>query len=121
MSPILRALIGILVGWVIFAITAVALFRIADQDPHTWPGWSFAVGSTLYGMFFAALAGSILAIIAREKANQAAIILAILIALSALASISMIPAGGKPWSAIATAVFMAPMIYFGARFQQSRR
>lgn len=121
MSPVLRAIAGIVVGWVIFAFSAIFLFRITDKDPHTWPGWSYAVGSVLYGMLFATVAGWILAMIAKEKANQAAIILAVLIALSALASITMLRSGGSYWSPIATAILMAPMIVFGARFQQSKR
>ena len=120
MSSLLRALLGIIVGWLIFAMSAIGLFRISDQDPHVWPGWSFAVGSVLYGMFFAAVAGFALAIVAREKAIQAATILAVLIALTALSSIALVSKGGTPWSPVATAVFMAPMIYFGARFQRSK-
>jgi hypothetical protein len=120
-SSLLRALLGIIVGWAIFAMSAIGLFRFTNQDPHVWPGWSFAIGSILYGMLFAAIAGFALAIIAREKANQAAIILAVLIALTALSSIAFVSKSGTPWSAISTAVFMAPMIYFGARFQRSKR
>ena len=121
MSPVLRALVGIIVGWAIFAFSAVLLFRITDKDPHTWPGWSYAVGSILYGMLFAAVAGWVLAIIAKEKATQAAIILAVLIAVVALSSTTMVRAGGSYWSPIATALLMAPMIVFGAKFQQSKR
>lgn len=121
MNSVLRPILGMIVGWLIFAVAAVALVRITDQDPHTWPGWSFVVGSTLYGMFFAALAGWILALISREKATVAATILAVLIALSALAAMSTVRPGGSHWSQLATAIFIAPMIYVGARFQRSRR
>jgi hypothetical protein len=108
-----RTLLSVFAGYAIFVISAIVLFRVSGQDPHLEASTQFVIGSTLYGMFFAALAGYIATKLAKGVSPVPAIALCAIIAFLGGITLIMRPAGGPRWSQLATLVFIAPMALAG--------
>jgi len=109
----MRTFLAIVLGYLVFAISAVALFQIARVDPHVQPGAGFMIGSTLYGVCFAAAGGYIASRVAAKKELLNACAVAGVIAVLAAVSIVAQPGIPSHWSQIAAIVLMAPSAVFG--------
>ncbi|HEY7789002.1 MAG TPA: hypothetical protein VIC33_00670 [Vicinamibacterales bacterium] len=128
MMPSLRTLAAIVGGYLVFALSAVALFHLTGRDPHApQPLW-FELFATVYGMCFAALGGFIAARAARDRPLRAVSGVAILLALGALVSLIANPGAGATWSQWAALILMAPSVYlglalhrYGGKFRHSNR
>jgi putative membrane protein (TIGR04086 family) len=117
----LRIAVGGVVGYVVFAVLAVALFVITGRDAHAPQETSFMVLSTVYGMACAFLGGYVAARIAGQREGVAGAVVATVIALGALASIPSVPKGIVPWSQICALVFMAPCALLGGMVRRGQR
>lgn len=53
----MRVVSGVILGYLVFGLSAFALFRITNHDPHAPASTSFEIGSIVYGILFALLAG----------------------------------------------------------------
>ena len=111
---IMRSVGSVIVGYLVFAVSAVALFAITGRDAHAEaPVW-FMVGSTLYGMLFAAVGGGYIAArLAAASPVGHALAITVIIALGTLVSIFTRPAGGTIWSQLAALFLMAPSATLG--------
>jgi Na+-translocating ferredoxin:NAD+ oxidoreductase RnfD subunit len=116
----MRSFLSIVAGYLVFAITAVLLFRISGVDPHQSPAIGFIIGSIVYGVFFAGLGGYVTASIARQKELAHALVVAVIIALIAIVSIILAPKEGVLWSELATLLLSAPAAWIGG-YLKSRR
>lgn len=121
----MRSFLAAVAGYLVFGVSAVAMFQISGVDPHQQPGVGFMVGSTIYGVVFAIAGGYVsAAIVARKQLMHAGIVAAI-IAVLALISIFAQPGLPTYWSQIAAIVFMTPSAVFGgwlrARQVKSRK
>jgi hypothetical protein len=99
------------VGYAIFAASAVMLFSAANRQPHEPAPIAFIIGSTLFGMLFAGIGGFLAAFIGGRR--DTAIAITVLIAMGAL--ISICGDTGSHWSPITALVFMSPMAALGGR------
>ena len=108
----MRALLSIFAGYAIFVVSAVLLFKVTGEQPDAQASTGFMVGSTLYGMFFAALGGYAATVLARGVSPVPAIALCLLIAVLGGIALIMRPDGTR-WSQIATVLVMAPMALLG--------
>ena len=84
-----RSVMSITIGYLIFGLSAGLLFGLSGRDPHAVPSLLFAIGSIVYGVVFAALAGFAAASLARKKQVLHAGILASIIAAIALLSLAI--------------------------------
>jgi hypothetical protein len=48
----LRSVAGVVAGYVLFAVSAVALFQATGRNPHAPQGPGFVLLSAVYGMVF---------------------------------------------------------------------
>jgi hypothetical protein len=111
----LRAVAAVVGGYLIFALSAVALFHLSGRDPHApQPSWFVAV-TVAYGMAFAALGGGFAARVAHTRALLHAGCVAAILALGAGISLVASPGAGATWSQWAALVLMAPSAYLGGR------
>lgn len=95
---VIRSLVAVLGGYLIFALSAVALFKLAGRAPHApQPIWFMAV-SVACGMVFAALAGAV----------------------GATVSLILSPREGSTWSQWSALLLMAPSAWLGGRLEASR-
>ncbi len=106
----LRTIAGVIVGYLIFGVSAAVLFQATGQEPHAAATTKFMVGSIIYGIAFGFVGGLVAAIIARRR--EAALAVAIIIAAGAI--VSMVARAREPkWSSIAALVLMAPAAGLG--------
>ncbi len=110
---IARRILGVVVGYVIFAASAVLLFRLSGHDPHAQQSVSFMVGSVLYGMVFAALGGYASAALGGGNARVQGGVVGIIIALGATMSMLAGPNAGPMWSRLGALFLMAPSAAVG--------
>ncbi len=113
-----RLILGVIVGYFVFAISAVLLFRLSHQETYAAATPVFMVGGIIYGVFFGMLAGYVAAALARQP--SAAVAVAIIIVLGAVVSFTMRPAGAASWSQLAAVLFMAPAALVGGTLRARR-
>ncbi len=106
--PILRSILAVLAGYALFAASAVVLFRISGQDPHSSDSVGFMIVSFGYGFFFATLAGFVAALIAGRYEIEHSLAVAALIAAAGAASLLMRSSLGVVWIQLAALLVMAP-------------
>jgi len=117
-----RSVIAVAVGCVVFSASALALFRISGQDPHSPADVSFMAASVAYGIFFAALAGFLAAWLAKRWEFEHSLAVACLIAVGGAISLLTRPAQGAMWTQLAALLVMAPSAMLGGymRLRQIR-
>jgi hypothetical protein len=112
-TRVLRTLGAVIGGYLIFALSAVALFQLTGRDPHApQPLW-FIVASVAYGMAFAGLGGVVAARLAPTRSLLHAGSVAVVLALGATVSLVTSPGAGATWSQWAALALMAPSAYLG--------
>jgi RsiW-degrading membrane proteinase PrsW (M82 family) len=112
---IVRSVVAVLIGYVVFAGSAVLLFNITKRDPHSPQNLGFIVFAAVYGMFFAGLGGLLADRIAPKKGTVHAAFVSLLIALGAAVSLLAAPGAGSTWSQWAALVLMAPSAWAAAK------
>ncbi len=101
----MKTIAGIILGYLVFALTAFALFRVTQQNPHAPAPMGFEITAIVYGVFFAFLAGYWGTAIAGRSDMWVAIVIAVVMAAGAIASMVQVGVGWSPLSAL---VLMVP-------------
>lgn len=114
---ILRSMLAIILGYAIFGVAAQLLFKLTGRDPHNPASFLFMLLATLYGAFFALVAGFAAGCIAGQRPLIHAISISTLLLFGA--GISLILGSGSAWTMISTVVVSIPMTLVGA-FAYSR-
>jgi peptidoglycan/LPS O-acetylase OafA/YrhL len=106
---IVRSVAAVLLGYLVFALSAVALFHVSGRDPYAPASTVFMVLTTLYGMVFAGLSGFLAAWISKrwkfEHAFAVACLIAVVGAISAFATLGH----GSLWTQVVAVLIIAPM------------
>src|SRR5579872_900648 len=113
MNPMVKMVLGVLTGDVIFAGSAALLFYFSQVDPHAPAAPSFMLFSILYGIAFALLAGFVAGKISGRPDLITGVLLAAIIALPAAITLIGRPGQGAIWSQAAALVLMAPAALIG--------
>lgn len=109
----IRSILAVIIGYLIFAVSAVLLFSLSGRDSHdVVPMW-FLLISIVYGAFFAALGGYITATITPLNKFRHAAILSIVIGTGAWVSLLSRPGKGAIWSQLSALLAMAPAAMIG--------
>ena len=101
----LRMMSGIILGYLVFALSAFALFRVTHHGPHVPASIGFEISAIAYGMFFAFLAGYWGTGIGGRGDMLVSSVIAAIMLIGAIASIA---ARGMGWSPFAAIIFMVP-------------
>ena len=109
----LRSVTGVIAGYLLFAVSAFALFRVSGRDPHQEQDLTFAVVSVLWGMGFAFAGGYASGAIAGRRPRLHGGVVALILVLGATASLLAQPGKGSRWSQAAAIVLMAPAALVG--------
>lgn len=111
---ILKAIVGAICGYLIFAVTGVALGQLTGRNLHAdQPLWFMAI-TTVYGMLFAGL-GALLASKVAPHRNWSVLLMTALLVAGATASLLTSPAADARWSQCAALLFMAPSALIAPR------
>ena len=117
----MRTVIAVVIGYVLFALSAVVLFQVAHRDSHAATTIAFGIAAIVYGMAFAACAGLVADRIARRSDLWAPRMVAALIALGAMISLLATWRQGAHWSQWTVIFLMAPAAMLGGRASRARR
>ena len=100
-----RRILGVIVGYVIFAVAAVLLFQLTRRNPHAAQPMVFMAVSVAYGIVFAMIGGYVSAALGGGSPRVQGAAVAFVIALGATVSMPLargpVPCGrGSPrwWS-----------------------
>lgn len=120
---ILRHVVAVLVGYLLFAGASVALFALSHRDAHARQDWVFVAFSIVYGLIAAILAGYLASVIGGDRRLRHARTLALAIAAVAIVSMLSRPGQGALWSQLASLFLFAPSVLLGGwlRAVQSAR
>ena len=117
---LIRAIFGALCGYLIFALTGVALGVLSGRNLHAaQPLWfvAFVAG---YGVFFAGLGGLVASRIAPHR-GWAVVGVTCLLALGAAGSLVTSPPADARWSQWSAILLMAPSAYLMPRLVDRAR
>lgn len=118
-----QKILGVIVGYAIFATTSLVLFKLSGQNPHADPTVSFVIVTIIYGGIFSFIAGFIAQLIARTKNLNVNYILAFILAfiLAGFAAFSFFKSSGNHWTQLTAILVFAPVSILGGLFFLRRR
>ena len=118
---IARTILGILLGDIIFVGGSALLFYAAKVDPHALAPTRFIVVSSLAGIVMALAGGFVAGWIGRRVDLVCGIILAIIIAGGAIASMISRLGEGAIWPQLTTLLLMSPSALAGDWLRMRKR
>ncbi|PYP78083.1 MAG: hypothetical protein DMD35_12275 [Gemmatimonadetes bacterium] len=113
MLAILRSVVAVLVGYVAFAASAYAVFRLSGHAAHAPASVSFMLLTIACGVIFAALGGYVAGWLAGRRPLAHAVAMAALLLAGAAASLVSTLGHGAIWSQVAAIMLMAPSAVLG--------
>lgn len=111
MINVLRNIGGVIVGYLIFAVSAVSLFSIAGIDPHADAGLETMTMVILFGAAFAFVSGYVAKLLVSTKTMTANFVLAFIMA--GFAAFSLFMSSGSHYTQVAAMFAFAPMSLIG--------
>ena len=108
-----RSVIAVIVGYLIFALSAFAFFQISGQSPHRAAPVPIMIGSIAFGTVFALLGGYVAARLAQRRPLAHGFAVAAVLALGAAISLFSTLGKGAVWSQVAALALMAPCAILG--------
>ena len=116
----LRSVGSVILGYLVFAVSAFAFFQISGQAPHASAPLSIMLGSILVGVVFAFIGGYLAAALAGRKPAAHGLAVAVILALGATVSLASTIGHGAIWSQFAALVLMAPSAAVGGLVRARR-
>src|SRR5260221_9702024 len=111
----LRSVAAVLMGYLLFAFSAVALFVLTGHDPHAPAGTGFMAITILYGIFFSILGGFVAAAVAgagKYEIEHAFAVATLIAAIGAASYIAEAP-GESKWTQLSAVLIIAPAALIG--------
>jgi hypothetical protein len=115
---ILRSIVGVVSGYVVFAASGFAVFHITGQPPHGAASVPFMVGFVVYGIAFALFGGYLSGWIAGRWPVTNAVAMAAILALGATVSLVATIGKGAIWTQICALALMTPAAVAGGLLRQ---
>jgi hypothetical protein len=111
----LRSVAAVLMGYLLFAVSAFAFFRLTGHDPHAPAAASFMVLSVVFGLFFSVLGGYVAALVggAGKYEIEHSFAVATLIAAIGAASFIAESRAESGWTQLSAILIVAPAAILG--------
>lgn len=109
----LRSVSGVVVGYLVFAIPAILLFRVTGRDPHAPATVAFALLSIVFGTVVAFAGGYVAGVIGKKAPIWHSAAVGIVLALVAVVSMVLQRGQGALWTQVAAILVMAPSAALG--------
>ncbi len=113
-----RNIAAVIVGYLIFAVSAVMLFNLSGIDPHAETGLMTKFGVVVFGCVFSFIGGYVAKLIAAANTLTVNIVLAVLMA--AFAAFSFFKSPGEHYTQIAAIFLFAPASILGGFARRSK-
>jgi MFS family permease len=117
----IRTVLAVVLGYAIFALSAVILFHSAHVDPHAPTALGFGSFTAVYGLAFAVAGGFIGGRVARRHDLVCGIGVALLIATGAALSLIASPGAHARWSQLVALVLCSPAALVGDWMRRRRQ
>ncbi len=114
----LRSVLGVVTGYLVFAVPVIALYQVTGQPPHGEASVRFMIGASVYGVAFALLGGYLSGRIAGRRPLAHGVAMAAVLATLAAVSLAMTIGKGHIWSQVAALTLMAPAAVIGGWLRQ---
>jgi hypothetical protein len=115
---IARSILAVVVGYLIFAVSAFAFFQAVGQPPHQAAPLPIMLSSIVFGMAFALLGGYVAAWLAERHPMAHGAAVAAVLAIGAAASLLSALGKSAVWSQLAALTLMAPCAFLGGWLRQ---
>ena len=115
----LRKILAVIAGYMLFAVSSVLLFQLSGQHPHEAAPLNFKLVTIAYGVFFSIMAGLVVQLIAGQSKLTLNFILAIL--MFVLAGISALTSKGDHWTQLFAMLIFAPVSVLGGYLRIKRK
>ena len=113
-----RNIAAVIVGYLIFAVSAVMLFNLSGIDPLAETGLMTKFGVVVFGCVFSFIGGYVAKLIAAANTLTVNIVLAVLMA--AFAAFSFFKSPGEHYTQIAAIFLFAPASILGGFARRSK-
>ena len=113
-----RSVVAVIAGYLIFAASAVLLFRLTGRNPHAPAELWFVLVTIVYGLFFATVGGFVAALLGKRFEMEHALAVASLIAALGAASLLSDVRAGAIWTQLAAILIIAPCAMLGGYLRQ---
>jgi len=110
---IIKSIVAVVVGYLVFAISALAFIKLSGQPPHGEVPIPFIVAITVFGIVAAMAGGYVAAWLAGRRPLAHALAVATIIALGATVSLIATLGKGAIWSQVAALVLIVPSTILG--------
>lgn len=104
----LRSIGSVLLGYLVFAVSAFLFFQLAGQPPHAAAPPSVMAASILVGVAAAFAGGYVAALLAGREPFAHGLAVGVVLAAGAIASLAGTVGHGAIWSQVAALALMAP-------------
>jgi hypothetical protein len=111
----IKQFLGVIIGYAIFVITSVLLFRISGVKPHSEASVAFMLLTLVYGAVFSFLSGFVTQTIAKTKDLKVNYILFVIMA--GFATFSLFKSSGSSWTQLLAIFLFAPVSILGGFFR----
>ncbi len=116
----IRNILGIIAGYLVFGISSALLFGISKVDPTQPATTNFMILSAIIGGLAALTGGYLTGLIVKQKINWPIITLSIIMALIGMISIFAQP-GKSYWSELLTIFIFAPLAFIGGYLRSKQK
>ena len=114
----IKNILSVLAGYIIFVITSLALFKLSGQDPHTDPTTIFVILTLIYGAAFSFVSGLVTQLISKTKNMMPNYVLCLIIA--GFATFSLFKTTGNHWTQLLAIFIFAPLSILGGLLYNKR-
>ncbi|HQX56897.1 MAG TPA: hypothetical protein PLP07_13290 [Pyrinomonadaceae bacterium] len=108
---LVRNIAAVVCGYLIFAVSAVALFKLSGIDPHADYGFALRCVVVSAGIVFAFVGGYIAKLIAASRSLTVNLVLALVVA--GFAAFSLFKSVGEHYTQISAILLFAPASVLG--------
>jgi hypothetical protein len=110
---VIRSIVAVVIGYLVFALSAFAFFQLSGQAPHRAAPMSVMLASAGFGVVFAILGGYVAAWLAQRRPIAHGLAVAGVLAVGAAASLLSTLGNGAIWSQVNALLLMAPSAALG--------
>ncbi|GGI24040.1 hypothetical protein [Pedobacter mendelii] len=107
----IRKILSVVIGYAIFVISSLLLFKISGQKPHADATNFFIIFTAIYGVLFSIFAGYVTQFFSKAQKLNVNYILATIIA--SFAVFSIFKSTGNHWTQILAIAIFAPISILG--------
>src|ERR1700749_4648414 len=110
----IRQISGVIIGYAIFVISSIFLFKFSEVNPHEEASKLFMVLTFVYGSVFSFISGLVTQLIAKTKNLKVNYVLFVIMA--GCAAFSLFKSSGSSWTQLLAIFIFAPISVLGGLF-----